>query len=131
MGPASTPSAHLECLSPAWLLSFILMFQDLTQAYESSEEPALLTHSAVWAGVSPPPASVMPPSDWAVKGYLAVSRVNTLESTVCFVKKIKTHASLCLAWCLIHWKFSKKMSEIYTDEKLLFYLPQTRRTEAG
>lgn len=30
LGPASTPSAHLECLSPAWLISFVLMFQDLT-----------------------------------------------------------------------------------------------------
>lgn len=39
VGPASTPSAHLECLSPAWLISFILMFQDLTRAPESSEEP--------------------------------------------------------------------------------------------
>lgn len=90
VGPASTPSAHSECLSPD--SSHLFSCFKTWLRVKGGAPPSSPT---LWSGLGFPLR--LPPlchqAYWIVMGYLAVSRVNTLKNTACFVKKKKAKPS--------------------------------------
>ena len=80
------------CLAPL-IYSHVSRLDSGIRVKWGARPPHPLRRSGLGFPLCLPP--LLPPSDWAVQGYLAVSRVNTLESTVCFVKKINKLMLLC------------------------------------